>query len=71
MAKELKIDFKQGDRVKRTGTPGPSGTVKQIRIETTRQSMRTEEGDPPGVTVSVLWDNGTLSHFVPDGLEKY
>jgi len=71
MAKELKVDFKQGDRVKRAGVAGPSGTVKQIRVETTRQSMRTEQGDPPGVSVSVLWDNGTLSHFIPEGLEKY
>lgn len=70
MAKEIEIDLKQGDRVKRAGTQGPGGTVKQIRVETTRQTMRTDDGDPPGVTVSVLWDNGTLSHFVPDGVEK-
>jgi hypothetical protein len=69
--KEFKIDFKQGDRVKRAGTAGPSGTVKQIRQETTRQTMRTVDGgEPPGVAVSVLWDNGSLAHFIPEGLEK-
>lgn len=68
--KEMKVDFNQGDRVKRVGTSGPNGTVKQIRQETTRQTMRTVEGEPLGVAVSVLWDNGTLAHFIPEGLEK-
>ncbi|HMO18311.1 MAG TPA: hypothetical protein PKA63_06320 [Oligoflexia bacterium] len=67
--KEIDVVFKQGDKVRRVGTEGPEGTVKQVRIESVRQSIRTEEGDPPGVTVTVLWANGTLSHFVPDGLE--
>jgi hypothetical protein len=66
---EVQVEFKQGDRVKRAGTEGPSGTVKQVRIESVRQSIRNDKGDPPGVTVTVLWDNGTLSHFIPDGLE--
>ncbi len=63
------LNIKQGNRVLRTGTTGPKGTVKQIRVESIRQTMRTGEGDPLGVTVTVLWDNGTLGHFVPDGLE--
>lgn len=66
---DVEVSYKQGDRVKRAGTEGPQGTVKQVRIESVRQSIRNEQGDPPGITVTVLWDNGTLSHFVPDGLE--
>lgn len=66
---ENKIKFSTGDRVKRSGTEGPTGTVKQVRIESVRQSLRTEDGEPPGVTVTVLWDNGTLSHFIPEGIE--
>lgn len=66
---ESKLDFKHGDRVKRIGSEGPLGTVKQVRVESIRQSLRTEDGEPPGVTVTVLWDNGTLSHFIPEGLE--
>ncbi len=61
--------FKQGDRVKRSGTNGPLGTVKQVRIESVRQSLRKEDGEPPGITVTVLWDSGTLSHFIPEGLD--
>ncbi len=62
--------FTSGDRVKRISTEGPFGTVKKIRVETVRQSIKTEGGEPPGVTVTVLWDNGTLSHFIPASLEK-
>jgi hypothetical protein len=65
----LQNAFKQGDRVKRIGTEGPFGTVKQVRIESVRQSIRKEDGEPPGITVTVLWDSGTLSHFIPEGLE--
>lgn len=66
---EEKFEFNAGDRVKRSGTEGPLGTVKQVRVESVRQSLRTEDGEPPGITVTVLWDNGTLSHFIPEGLE--
>ncbi len=61
-----------GDRVVRRGITGPRGTVQAIRVETIRSSIRqTKEGEStPGVTVSVIWDNGTTSHFVPEGLEK-
>lgn len=61
--------FNAGDRVRLAGTTGPLGTVKKVRMETIRQSIRESESEPPGVTVTVLWDNGTLSHFVPEGLE--
>lgn len=61
-----------GDRVRRKGIPGPQGTVQQYRVERVRSSIREtkSEDEGPSVMVSVLWDNGTLSHFVPDGLEK-
>lgn len=62
--------FKPGDRVKRMETNGPEGTVERVRIETVRQSIKLDEGEPPGISVTVLWDNGTKSHFVPGGLEK-
>jgi len=65
MANELK----KGDRVKRVGREGPLGTVQQVRVESIRSTMKNDSNEPPGVTVTVLWDNGTLSHFVPDGLE--
>ena len=61
--------YKTGDRVKRTGSPGPYGTVNKVREESIRTSIKQEPGEPPGITVTVLWDNGTVSHFVPDGLE--
>jgi hypothetical protein len=62
--------FKVGDRVQRPENDGPLGTVQKVRVETTRTSIRSStDAEPPGVTVTVLWDNGTLSHFVPDGLE--
>jgi hypothetical protein len=68
---EQLIPFTAGDRVKALGNSGPMGTVKRIRIETIRQSIKEEvRNEPPGMTVTVLWDNGTLSHFVPEGLEK-
>lgn len=66
---DVDVSFRQGDRVKRVGTEGPFGTVKGVRIESVRQSIRNDKGDPPGVTVTVLWDNGTTSHFIPEGLD--
>ena len=66
------LNLKIGDRVVRKGVPSPRGTIQSIRVETIRSSLRqTKEGEPsPGVTVSVIWDNGTTSHFVPEGLAK-
>lgn len=66
---EPDIGFKTGDRVVRAETKGPLGTVQNVRIETVRTSIK-EGAEAPGVTVTVLWDNGTLSHFIPEGIEK-
>ena len=66
----MTTEFKTGDRVKRAAVNGPLGTVQKVRVEIVRNQLKLEGGEPPGVTVTVLWDNGTLSHFVPDGLEK-
>jgi hypothetical protein len=64
-------EFKRGDRVKRRDVAGPLGTVQNIRIESIRSSLKHDSsGEGPGVNVTVLWDNGTLSHFIPDGLER-
>lgn len=69
MTKEV-LPFKVGDKVVRPDVEGPAGTVKSIRVETVRDSLRQGEEETPGITVTVLWDNGTLSHFIPDALEK-
>ena len=66
---EEKLPFEVGNRVKKVETKGPLGTVQKVRIETVRQSIKVEGNEPPGVTVTVLWDNGTVSHFVPETLE--
>lgn len=66
---DKKIDFNRGDRVRRTGSEGPFGTVENIRVETLRQSIK-ESNDAPGIAITVLWDNGTKSHFVPGALDK-
>lgn len=65
------IHFSPGDRVRRTdGVSGPKGTVQNVRIESVRSSLKPNTSEQLGVAITVLWDNGTLSHFVPDGLEK-
>ncbi len=66
---ELSFGIQVGHRVKRIGVKGPLGTVRNIRIETVRTSLKQDGTEPPGVCVTVLWDNGTLSNFVPEGLE--
>jgi hypothetical protein len=63
-------EFKTGDRVKRSGQGGALGTVQKVRVEIVRTTLKEDSNEPPGVTVTVLWDNGTLSHFVPEGLER-
>lgn len=65
----LNFNLKKGDRVRRVDAEGPLGTIQNVRIETVRQSIKTDSNEPPGVTVTVLWDNGTVSHFVPGALE--
>lgn len=62
--------FKAGDRVKQLSGEGPHGYVQTVRIETTRVSVSDKEKEPPGINVTVLWDNGTTSHFIPEALEK-
>lgn len=64
------VAFKAGDRVRRADGAGPLGTVERIRIETVRETIKVDDTEPPSVTVTVLWDNGTTSHFVPNGLAK-
>ncbi len=61
----------KGDRVVRKGHSGPVGTVALVRTETIRPSLKeSQEGqEPPSIVVTVLWDNGTTSHFIPEGLE--
>ena len=63
--------FTPGDRVKRIGIHGPVGTVEKVRTETISDSIKFagKDKEPPTETVTVMWDNGTLSHFIPEGLE--
>ena len=62
--------FKSGDKVVRVGHEGPVGIVQKVRLETMRAGLKDPDEQSRSVTISVLWGNGTLSHFVPDGLEK-
>lgn len=72
----MKHPFEPGDRVihidETNGKPlqGPTGTVQNIRVETVRSSLKPNENEPLGIAITVLWDNGTLSHFVPESLKK-
>lgn len=64
-------NFKPGDRVVRIDVgPGPTGTVMNIRREVVRSSLKPDTSEPTGVAITVLWDNGTISHFVPEGLQR-
>ena len=69
MEEKVDLRFKVGDRVFCPEIEGPYGTVEKVRVETTVSSIRKEGRESPGVTVSVLWDNGTRSHFVPESLK--
>ena len=72
----MKNPFEPGDRVvhidEASGKPlpGPTGTVQNIRVETVRSSLKPNDNDPLGIAITVLWDNGTISHFVPESLQK-
>lgn len=68
-SKQTYTGYKPGDRVVRASTASPVGTVQKVRIETIRTSIKEDGAEPAGVSIEVLWDNGTLSHFVPDGLQ--
>ena len=63
------MKFKPGDRVVQVDSESPTGTVKKVRVESVRTSVKQDGTEPPGVTVTVLWDNGTISHFIPEGLQ--
>lgn len=67
------MDFKVGDQVVRKGQAGPVGLVRKIRKETIRTTLKESKdgAEDPAVTITVLWDNGTTSHFVPEGLAKF
>lgn len=69
-AENKAVSYEIGDRVKRVDSEGPLGTIQKVRIETVRQSIKVVGGEPLGVTITVLWDNGTKSHFVPGGIER-
>jgi hypothetical protein len=60
-----KTTLKPKDRVRRAFGEGCYGTIKEIREEVTLSSEPTRE---LAYIVVVLWDNGTLSSFSPDGL---
>lgn len=65
MANENPTKLKPNTRVKRKSVPGCLGTVQDIREEVTP----TRDIKHKALIVRVLWDNGTLSQFDPDGLE--
>ena len=60
-----KTRVKLQDRVKRPHGGGCYGTVQEVRAEV---SLSSEPDREVGYIVVVLWDNGTLSSFSPDGL---
>ena len=66
----MECTFKIGDKVVVNGKKGPIGVVKEIRIETMRTSAKEKDKEGLGMSVTVIWDNGTISHFVPEALEK-
>jgi hypothetical protein len=66
MTNSGKPNFKASDRVKRVYGEGCLGTVQELRAEVTLSSEPDKE---VGYIVVVLWDNGTLSSFSPDGLK--
>ena len=70
MSDNMELDFRVGDRVIRPDIDGPSGVIQNIRVETVKMSVKKDGQEQPGVAISVLWDNGTLSHFVPSALKK-
>lgn len=55
------------DRVRRKDRFGSRGTIQEIRAESTISSASEQNR---GLLVSVLWDNGTLSYFSPESLER-
>lgn len=67
----ISCGFIVGDRVQRTDSEGgPKGKVTNVRREVMRSSLKPSTSEAPGLAVTVLWDNGTVSHFIPEGLKK-
>ena len=64
---ESKAPFQKEERVKRKSGKGCQGTVQDVRTEVTASTGDTSE---KGWLVNVQWDNGTLSYFAPEALEK-
>jgi hypothetical protein len=65
-----KCELKLGDRVIRTSSIGAAGTVSGVRVDTTRASIKEGTNEAPGITITVIWDNGTTSHLLPNSLQK-
>jgi hypothetical protein len=63
--------FKANDRVRRISKIGCSGTVKELRVETTVSQVdtSTDAERAKAVMVNVCWDNGTISYLAPEALE--
>ena len=60
-------ELKVNDRVKRAGMERSSGVIKEIREEIVGTSGDTKD---KAILVKVQWDNGTLSYFSPEALER-
>ena len=61
--------FEMGDRVRRKHGHGGCGVVKEIRreIQNPSAAVKKEEGM---LMIMVQWDNGTLSCFSPEALDR-
>lgn len=57
----------KGDRVRRSTGEGCLGTVLDVRTEVVVSTLEMKE---KGLIVAVQWDNGTMSYFGPEGLNK-
>ena len=66
---EQNQSFEAGARVVRQGTAGPKGTVQKVRTDTVRSSIVNSKDMDRGTTVTVIWDNGTVSHYISGSLE--
>jgi len=68
--KTWKWDSRQANRVRKTGTEGPLGTVERVRIEPCVRRSKSMNRTAQRNRHCAVGTNGTLSHFVPGGLEK-
>ena len=60
-------ELKPGDRVKRKNNLGCYGVLKDVREEVIGSSGEARE---KGLLAEVKWDNGTVSYFDPQSLER-